>query len=80
MNLAEISELAGVTIKTASVYSDAVMIELADGKTAVAAFLTAKGLRVKVRARGPEGMPPSGRVYPGLFPYPGELPDYVHKF
>jgi hypothetical protein len=78
---AEIPELAGKAIQKIEVYSDAVLIELSDGKTAVAAFVEAEdeNLRVEVRSRGPEGAPPGVRVYLGRFPCPHPLPEYARR-
>jgi hypothetical protein len=61
-----IPELEGKRIEKVEVYSDAVLIALADGKTAVAVFIVGDELRVEVRSRGPEGAHgPAVRVYPG---------------
>ena len=68
----EIPELEGQSIEKVKVYSDAVLIALADGKTAVAVFVVGGDLRVEVRSRRPEGAHgPAVRVYPGQFPYSG---------
>jgi hypothetical protein len=79
MIAAGISELEGKSIEKVEVYSDAVLIALADGKTAVAVFRVGDEFRVEVRSRGPEGTRgPAVRVYPGLFPCP-HLPDYARQ-
>jgi hypothetical protein len=71
---ARIPELEGKRIEKVEVYSDAVLIALADGKTAVAVFNFGNDLRVEVRSRGPEGAHgPAVRVYPGQFPCPHHL-------
>ena len=76
---AGISELEGKSIEKVEVYSDAVLIALADGKTVVAVFRVGDEFRVEVRSRGPEGARgPAERVYPGLFPCP-HLPDYARQ-
>jgi hypothetical protein len=74
LQLALVPELEGTTIENVHVFSDAVLITLAGGKTGVAVFDTADGLRIHVGSRGQESMPVGVRVYPGQFPYPGELP------
>src|SRR2546430_10126061 len=77
---AGIPELEGKRIEQVEVYSDAVLIALADGKTAVAVFIVGDELRVEVRSRGPEGAHgPAVRVYPGQFPCPHHLPDYARR-
>jgi hypothetical protein len=38
-------------------------------------FNTTRGLRVQVGSKPSDDMPLSVRVYPGNFPYPGNLPD-----
>ena len=74
---AGISELEGQSIEKVEVYSDAVLIALADGKTAVAVFRVGDEFRVEVRSReGARG--PAVRVYPGVFPCP-HLPDYARQ-
>jgi len=78
----EILELAGKSIDKISVYSDAVLIALTDGTTAVAVFVEEKDgvLRAEVRSRGPTGAKsPSVRVYRGEVPYPGTLPEYARR-
>jgi hypothetical protein len=79
MITAGIPELEGKSIEKVEVYSDAVLLALADGKTAVAVFMVGDDLRVEVRSRGPEGARgPAVRVYLGQFPYPN-LPDYARR-
>jgi hypothetical protein len=76
---AGISELERESIERVEVYSDAVLIALADGKTAVAVFRVGDEFRVEVRSRGAEGARgPAVRVYRGLFPRP-HLPDYARQ-
>jgi hypothetical protein len=72
------SELHGKTIEDVAVYTDAVLMTLTDGR-AVAIFDTPDGLRVQVAARISPQMPVGVRVYPGQFPYPGELPEYARR-
>ena len=79
MRSEEVPELEGMTIDRVQVFSDVVFITLAGGKTGIAVFDTADGLRIQVGSRGPEGAPIGVRVYPGRFPYPGELPQSARR-
>jgi hypothetical protein len=72
--LADVPELSNKTIAKVEVYTDAVLVTLDNG-AGIAIFNTTRGLRVQVGSKPSDDMPLSVRVYPGNFPYPGNLPD-----
>ena len=81
MNAPPISELAGKTIETITVYSDAILIVFSDQKTVATVTVQDEigALRMDVGSIFRPDMPMSVRVYLGQSPYPKELGDHARR-